>query len=199
MAYFVTIGRSYGSGGRYIAKKLSEELGIPFYDNDILVKVSENFGYNVEYVKEHAEKRDGPLSFIGLSGTLSTLTSNQKLALAQFETIERIAKQGESCIFVGRCADFVLRDYPNKISIYISAPMEERIKRATTYYGLSPNKAEATLRKMDKKRASYYNYYTNYEWGMASNYDICINSTIGIDKSVELIKKIIEIRGLVKD
>lgn len=187
MSYIITIGRQYGSGGRYIAKELAKKLNIKYYDNALLEKVSQDSGLCVDFIKSNEEKKDSVFAFLGLHDSSNYLTSTQRVALAQFDTIEKIAKSGESCVIVGRCADYVLRNYKNLVSVFICAPIQDRVKRATTYYGLDEKKASEALKKMDKKRASYYDYFTDKSWGSAESYDLCINSSIGIDESVQVI------------
>ena len=108
------------------------------------------------------------------------MSLSQKVFLAQFDTIKNIAEK-ESCVIVGRCADYVLKDDPNLCSIFICAPMADKVERAVNFYGLKKENAESMIVKRDKKRKSYYNFYTDKEWGMAPNYDLCINSKIGIE------------------
>ncbi len=187
MSYIIAIGRQYGSGGRYIAQELAKKLNIGFYDNALLEKVAQDSGLCVDFIKSNEEKKDSVFSFLGIHDSTSYLTSTQRVALAQFDTIEKIAQSGESCVIVGRCADYVLRNYPSLISVFICAPIKDRVTRATTYYGLDDKKATEAIKKMDKKRASYYNYFTDKNWGEAESYDLCINSSIGIDQTVQVI------------
>ncbi len=185
MKYVITIGREYGSGGRFIGKLLAEKLNIGFYDNELLVKAAEDSGLSEVVFKNYDEKKD---SFLvnGIGMYSYDMSLGQKVFLAQFDAIKKIAKQ-ESCVIVGRCADYVLKDYPNVVNVFICAPMEDKINRAVKYYGLNPNKAAAQIIKMNKKRRGYYNFYTDKDWGKASNYDLCINSRIGVDETVDAI------------
>ena len=131
----------------------------------------------------------------GDSGTMyMDMPLNHKIFLAQFDTIRRLADNGP-CVIVGRCADYVLRDHENVLNVFIKASQEDRIKRIVTYYGADPIKAEEILKKADKQRASYYNYYATGTWGDVSNYDLCVDTgTLGIPGTVELIKKCVRIR-----
>ena len=192
MKYVITIGREYGSGGRFIGKLLAEKLGIPFYDNELLIKAAEESGLSESVFKNYDEKRDGVFTS-GLGIYSYDLTLGQKVFLAQFDSIKKIAAE-ESCVIVGRCADYVLKDHPNLISIFITAPMSDKIKRAVDYYGVNPNKAQSIIHKTDKKRKSYYNFYTDKDWGKASNYDLCINSKIGVDECVDAIISYVKAR-----
>ena len=121
------------------------------------------------------------------------ISLSQKVFLAQFDAIKKIADK-ESCVIVGRCADYVLRDVPNVCNIFICAPMDEKIKRAVEFYGLNPEKAASQIIKKDKKRKGYYNFYTDLDWGKASNYDLCINSKLGIDNCVNVIVNFVKER-----
>ncbi len=186
MKYIITIGREYGSGGRFIGQKLAEKLGIKFYDQDLINKAAEESGLSMAVFKNFDEKRDS--IFASTTSMYSyDISLGQRVFLAQFDTIKKIAEESESCVIVGRCADYVLRDNPNLVSVFICAPVEDKIERAIKYYGVNPAKAPNIIIKMDKKRKSYYNFYTDREWGKARTYDICINSKIGIDESVNAI------------
>lgn len=185
MKYVITIGREYGSGGRFIGKKLAEKLGISFYDNELLQKAAEVSGLSEAVFQNYDEKKDGFLA-TGMGMYSYDMSLGQKVFLAQFDAIKRIA-ENESCVIVGRCADYVLKDMPNVINVFICAPMEKKVERAVQYYDINPNKAAQQLVKMDKKRKGYYNFYTDMDWGKANNYDLCINSKIGIDQSVDAI------------
>ena len=186
MKYIITIGREYGSGGRFIGQKLAEKLGIKFYDQDLINKAAEESGLSMAVFKNFDEKRDS--IFASTTSMYSyDISLGQRVFLAQFDTIKKIAEESDSCVIVGRCADYVLRDNPNLVSVFICAPVEDKIERAIKYYGVNPAKAPNIIIKMDKKRKSYYNFYTDREWGKARTYDICINSKIGIDESVNAI------------
>ena len=189
MKYFITIGREYGSGGRFIGKLVAEKLGIAFYDNELIIEACKNSGLSPAIFETFDEKTD---SFFSAAGMYSyDMTLSHKVFLAQFEAIKKIA-ENESCVIVGRCADYVLKDDPNLVSIFICAPMEQKIERATKYYGVNPDKAESIITKKNKKRRGYYNFYTDQDWGTASNYDLCINSKIGVDQCVDIIVRYIK-------
>ena len=192
MKYVITIGREYGSGGRFVGKLVAERLGINFYDSELLAKAAQVSGMSEAVFVNYDEKKDGLLGS-GLGMYSYDMTLSQKVFLAQFEAIKKIANQ-ESCVIVGRCADYVLREYPNVASIFICAPMDEKVKRAVEYYGLDAHKAEGQIIKKNKKRKSYYNFYTDNEWGKAQNYDLCINTKIGIDETVDAIISYVKTR-----
>ncbi len=192
----ITVGRQYGSGGRYVARLLAEKLGIPFYDKELLAEVAKDSGICQELLEEHDEKNTRNFLFSMMSGTqpmgdtssmYMDMPLNHRIFLAQFDTIRRIASEGP-CVIVGRCADYVLRDQENVLNVFIKADREERIRRIVEYYGADPLKAEEMLKKSDKQRASYYNYYATGTWGNVENYDLCVDTgALGITGTVELI------------
>ncbi len=191
MKYVITIGREYGSGGRFIAKLVAERLGISFYDNELITEACKESGLSPAILETYDEKTDG---FFSVAGMYSyDMSLSQKVFLAQFDAIKKIA-ENESCVIVGRCADYVLKDNENLVSIFICAPMDEKVKRVTEYYGINPDKAVSTITKKDKKRRGYYNYYTDLDWGKAANYDMCINSKLGIEQCVNLIVQYVKER-----
>ena len=189
--FVITIGREYGSGGRFIARKLAEKLGVAFYDNELLLKASEVSGLSKNIMESYDEKVDGIFSGIFPSTYIPEASLGSRVFIAQFETIKKLAAE-ESCVIVGRCADYVLRDQKNVLNVFITAPNDEKVKRAVKYYGLPEDKAYDTIKKMNKKRANYYNFYTDKKWSSADSYDLCINSTVGIDTVVDVIIKYLE-------
>jgi len=192
----ITVGRQYGSGGRYVARLLAEKLDIPFYDKELLAEVAKDSGLAKELLEDHDEKNTRSFLFSMMSGTLPMgdtgsmymdMPLNHRIFLAQFDTIRRIASEGP-CVFVGRCADYVLRDQKNVLNVFIKADPEERVRRIVEYYGVDPLKAEEMLKKSDKQRASYYNYYATGSWGEVDNYDLVVDTgTLGIAGAVDLI------------
>lgn len=185
MNFVITISREYGSGGRFIGKLIAEKLGISFYDSELLAKAADVSGMSQDCVKNFDETKDSAFSYAqGLYGMDMSL--GQKVFLAQFDVIKKIANE-ESCVIVGRCADYILRDKPNVVKVFICAPLEEKIHRAVTYYNINPNKAASIISKKNKKRRAYYNFYTDQEWGKPDTYDLCINSKNGIETAVEAI------------
>ncbi len=185
MKFVITISREYGSGGRFIGKLVAEKLGISFYDSELLTKASDISGISKSCLENYDETKESAFSYAqGLYGMDMSL--GQKVFLAQFETIKKIANQ-ESCVIVGRCADYVLKDNPNVVKVFICAPMEDKIERAINYYNINPTKAQSIISKKNKKRRSYYNFYTDKEWGKPDSYDLCINSKNGIETAVEAI------------
>lgn len=185
MKFVITISREYGSGGRFIGKLVAERLGVSFYDSEILTKASELTGISKVFLEGYDETKESAFAYAqGLYGM--DMSIGQKVFLAEFEAIKSIASN-ESCVIVGRCADYVLKDSENVVTVFICAPQEEKINRAIRYYGLDPNKAASIINKKNKKRRSYYNFYTDKDWGNPSSYDLCINSKNGIDSAVDAI------------
>lgn len=191
----ITIGRQFGSGGKEIGLKIAERLNVKCYDSELLSIAAKESGLCEEVFKAHDEKPTNSFLYslvmdtyhpYGTSGTIDVPLS-QKIFLAQFDTIKKIARQ-ESCVFVGRCADYALQDDFNIISVFITSDLETKTKRICERLNVSSAKAKELIIKTDKKRASYYNYYTNKKWGNTNSYDLCIDSgKLGIDNSVELI------------
>ena len=187
--YTITIGREYGSGGRLIGRQLAQELGIAFYDRELIVMAARESGFDEEFVRQMEQKRT--INFIGNLYLIGyELPVSEQIFLAQSKVIQKVAEEG-SCVIVGRCADYVLRDKPNCIRVFIHAPIEERIKRVREVYGEDHPNLEDFIRKQDKNRAAYYNYYTHNKWGRAQNYHLCLDSSIGIDASVRMIKELV--------
>ena len=192
----ITIGRQYGSGGREIGKKLADQLGIPFYDNELLDIAAKKSGICEELFETNDEKPTSSLLYSLVMGSYGgdSLPFNHKIFLAQFDAIRSIADEGP-CVIIGRCGDYALEDYPNLINIFIHADLKLRVKRAIENYGIESGKAEDFVLKTDKKRASYYNFYSSRKWGNLDNYDLTVDSGfLGIDNTVELIKKFIELK-----
>ena len=204
----ITIGRQYGSAGYEIGKKLASDLGVKLYDKEMLKRAAKETGLCEELFETHDEKPTNSFLYslvmdtysLGFSsGSYADMPINHKVFLAQFDTIKKIAEE-ESCVMVGRCADYALEDYENVINIFIYADLDRRIRRVAREFDISDAKAKDIIVKNDKKRASYYNYYTNKEWGEAKGYDLCINSAkLGVDGAVELIKQYIETRQQIKN
>lgn len=182
----ITIGREYGSGGRLVGKKLAEALNIPFYDKELIEKAASEGHFAQELVEKNDEKPNGFLNSLAISQNY-TLPLNQQIFLAQFSVIRRLA-ENESCVIIGRCADYVLEDKSEVVNVFIHAPIEKRKERIIKYYNVEEEKALETIKKIDKSRAKYYNYFTDKEWGKAKGYHLSIDSSIGIDETVEVIK-----------
>ncbi len=200
----ITIGRQFGSGGRYVGRLLAEKLGVPFYDKELLSTAAKDSGICEEIFEDHDEKPTRSLLFSLVTGMQHHLDAgsfymdmplNHKIFLAQFDAIRKLAGEG-SCVIVGRCADYVLRDNPNAISVFVKADMPSKVERAVKYYNIDKDKAEERIRKADKQRASYYNYYATATWGDIENYDLVVDTgVLGVEGAVELIIKFLELRG----
>lgn len=195
----ITISRQFASGGRTIAKKLANELDLPYYDNELITLAAKESGYNEEFFENAEEKANNKFLYY-LSSGLGNVSSwgtdialDDKLFLIQADVIRSVAAKG-SCIIVGRCADYVLAGNPNCINIFIYSDIDHRIERAKNDYHLeAPNLKDAIV-KSDKKRATYYNYYSDMKWGQKENYHLMISSdSIGIDHSVKLLKEYVEL------
>jgi len=201
--FIITIGRQIGSGGKIVADRLGDILSIPVYDKELIYIASRESGLAPELFEKADEKSAKSLlgSILGVSGALSdsaatsmgAYLNNDKLFDIQSRIIRELAGK-QSSIFVGRCADYILRDYENVRSVFISAKPEERIDRLCGTDGISREKAESVMAATDKKRAAYYNYYTFKTWGSAASYDLCINSSVlGIDGTVQAILDFVRI------
>ena len=184
----ITISRTYGSGGRYIGEMVAKKLGFKLYDKGLVLKLAEVTGLSANYIETHEQRRTA-LENLN-NGYYSGLTNADDLFIKETEFIRDVA-QKESCIIVGRCADFILKDNPNVIKIFIDSSMEGKISRATTYYHLDKEKAKKEIARINKLRANHYKHYTEKKWKEPSNYDLCINSdSIGIENCADIICKI---------
>ena len=181
----ITLGRQYGSGGRLIALNIAKELGIPFYDKEILTQVAKATGFSEDFLNDSEKKPTGSLLFDRYAA-VPTPTLSEQVFIAQSKVIRELA-MGESCIIVGRCADYILRDFSQCLKVFVHAPIEERVKRASEEYGVVERSLEHFVLKQDKARASYYNYFASSRWGEASTYDLCINSAMGIETTSQVI------------
>lgn len=187
----ITIGRQFGSGGKSVADALGAKLGIPVYDHELIIKAAQDSGFSAElFVQSDEKKRFFSLSSI-FAGSYNTDTENymsdKGLFRMQCETIRRIAAEGPAVI-VGRCSDYILRDMDCVLDVFLTSPVEVRAKRVASRLGISEEAALDMLEKRDKARAEYYNYYTFGDWGVASTYDLCLDSSImGIEGTAEFI------------
>ncbi len=188
----ITINREYGSGGRYVGKLLSEKLGIPLYDKNLIGIVSDESGLSASYIEEKEQNRNlNLLSDLNLN-YFQNLSNDDTLFLAETKAIQNIAKKG-SCIIIGRCADYVLKEHKNVFKIFLYSDSKHKIERATKYYGISKTKANKEIQKIDKARERHYEHYTNMKWKDASHYDLCLNVDLfGAEKTSELIEQMIK-------
>lgn len=204
--YIITIGRQLGSGGREIGQKLSARLGISFYDKDLIRIASQQSGIKEDVFEKVDEKKRFSLfgSLFNLRGSatedvyLNYYLTNETLFKIQSDVIRSLAEQ-KSCIFVGRCADYVLKDNPRCLNVFISADMNDRIRRVSENQHLPENNAIDHIKKTDRQRAGYYNYFSDKTWGVAESYHLCINSSfLGIDETVNFISYFTEKRFALK-
>ena len=181
----ITVSREYGSGGRYVGRLIADKLGIKFYDKEIITKLAETTGLSEEYIEKNEQKRDA--SAILNNGYYMGLDNADELFVKETELIKELAAK-DSCVIIGRCADFILKDEKNVIKVFVYSGMEDKIKRATQIYGYEEDKAKKEIERIDKLRANHYKHYTDKDWKDFSNYDICINSDLlGVEKSADVI------------
>jgi len=200
MKTIITIGRQYGSGGREIGKKLAEKLGIPYFDKELLARVAKESGFCEEMIRNHDERPTNSFLYnvvmdtysFGYNTAFVDMPMSQKVFLAQFDTVKKIAEEG-ACVIVGRCADYALSEYPNCLNLFIYGKEDAKAKRISERQNVSISEAREMCVKRDKQRQSYYNYYSNKKWGRADSYDLCIDSgKLGVDGTVDFIIKFIE-------
>lgn len=199
--FVINVGRQLGSGGYEIGKRLAERFGIAFYDKELLSISSEESGLSAEFF-ERADERAAQGIFGGLLGLRfpfvgegaipqTNCLSNDALFKVQSDVIRRLADE-KSCLFMGRCADYILRDHPRCANIFISSTRQDRIARLRRLYGIGETEADDMIEKGDDKRADYYNYYTYKNWGAAESYHLCIDSSVlGIDGTVDFVASFI--------
>ena len=198
-----TIGREFGSSGKEVGAKLAAKLGVKLYDKELLQQAAKDSGFCEEIFENHDERPTNSFLYSLVMDTYSMngyssapfldMPLNHKVFLAQFETIKKIA-ENESCVIVGRCADYALADNPECINVFVKADIGTRIKNVSRKLNVTENKAKDMINKTDKQRASYYNYYTSKKWGDSKSYDLCLDSgKLGTDGCVEMILKFREI------
>ncbi len=194
----ITISRQYGSGGRKIAELLSKKLEIPYYDNELISLAAEKSGIKDDIFKD-AELQAGNnflylLSRLGPETQVYGMPFNEKIFSVQSQVIKDVASKGP-CVILGRCADYILKDYQNCVNIFTYASFQTRVSRAITEYNLNHDVAEKQVRRVDKARESYYNYHTGGKWGNSKNYDLMLNMNfIDADSAVKLIVSYLDLR-----
>ena len=199
----ITVGREYGSGGREIGTALANRLGIAYYDDYLLKEAAEKSGLCEELFHSFDERPKSFLYSIAMdpySFTMNHVTPHgsieQQVYLAVYDTIKELADRGP-CVLIGRCADYALKDRDDVISIFITAPLENRVRRVAARNNIDEEEARKRIKKTDKSRASYYNYYSSKEWGDAKSYDLCINSALlGIDGTVDFLADLARMKKL---
>ncbi len=203
--FVITIGRQFGSGGKDIGRILAEKLNVKCYDKELLTIAAKESGLCREIFENHDEKPTSSFLYSLVMDTYSVsgyasapfldMPLNHKVFLAQFETIKNLAEK-ESCIIVGRCADYALTEHPNCINVFIHADLDARVRHIMDTFGLTKEKAADTIRKTDKKRASYYNYYSSKKWGDARSYHLTLDSSqLGYEGCSEMILNYMDIKS----
>lgn len=199
----ITIGRQFGSAGREIGKIISDKLGIKLYDKEMLRVASEESGLSHEFFEKHDEKPTSSFLYslvmdtYAMNYSTSAFTDmplNHKVFFAQYNAIKKIAEE-ESCILIGRCADYALDDVKECIRVFVHADMDSRIHRIARIYDLTDAKAKDLIQKTDKKRAAYYNYFSNKRWGFSESYDLSIDSSIlGAEATADAIIEYVKVK-----
>lgn len=189
----ITISRQFGSGGRTVGRMVAEKLGIPFYDKELVEQISLESGFAPTFVEEHGEHAPGKTLFSyafapqGVPGVMNGMSTADFLWHIQCSTVIQLAEAGP-CVIVGRNADYILKDRPDALHVYVHADMDQRADRIVRLYGESEKSPQARLQEKDKRRAVNYQHYTGRTWGAAENYDICLNTgKLGIEAAVETI------------
>ena len=199
----ITIGRHCGSKGNIIGRQLAEKMGVKCYNKELLAEAAKHSGLCEELFETHDEKPTNSFLYSLVMDTYSLgyttsaymdMPINHKIFLAQFDTIKKLASE-ESCVIVGRCADYALADNPNAVTVFITAYEPDRLAYLKDLYNVTEAKARDIMVKTDKQRASYYNYYASKKWGDARSYDLCINSSVtGVDGAVQIIREFAKIK-----
>ena len=189
----ITISREFGSGGRTVAKAVAERLGYNFYDKALVERIANESGYSKDFVERRGEDATSTSSFLfnlsrsGSSGYDGVSGVSDKLYVIQHNIIKRLPEEGP-CVIVGRCSDYILKDYEDAIHVFIFADTKFKVERIVDLYGERDDVPEKRLEEKDKKRKVYYKNYTGRIWGMSSNYDICLNSgKLGIENCIDII------------
>ena len=199
----ITVGRQYGSGGREIGTMLAEKLGIAYYDDMLLKEAAKESGLCEDLFRSFDERPKSflysvamdPYSF-SMNHVMPKGSIDQQVYLATYDTIKKLADKGP-CVLIGRCADYALKDRDDVINLFITAPLENRIERVARRNGITRDEAKERIKRTDKSRASYYNYYSSKDWGDAKSYDLCIDSSLlGIEGTVELLEKLVTLKGI---
>ncbi len=200
----ITISREYGSGGREVAQRISDLLNIPVYDRKLIDLTADQCGYSTRFIQENEERMTNSFLFnVAVSGAYSPANAallqetqavpQDYVFLTQSRIIKQLAQQHDSAIFVGRCADYILRDHPNLFSVFITADTDFRVKRAIEIDGVDPDKAYAVVNKHDKQRRRHYNYYTGMDWGARANYHLILNTgKLGVLSVTDILTGIIQ-------
>ena len=189
----ITVSREFGSGGRTIGKTVAQRLNIPYYDKELVKQVALESGFDPKFIEEQGEFAPSRNRFAyaflghGVPGSMGGMSTSDFLWTIQYRVIRDLADKGP-CVIVGRCADYILKDRDDCLHTFIHASMEFRADRIVRLYGERPEKPEKRLKEKDDKRRAYYRHYTGHQWGLAENYDICLDSgRLGIDQCVDIL------------
>ena len=185
MPRIITIAREYGSGGRLIAQKVAQKVGLVYYDNEVIDLAAREMGMDVDAIRKVAEQKSSSFMYT-MSSSAFSLPLNDQVFVMQSKIIRHLANH-DSCIIVNGCADYILEDYDDVWSIFIHAPLESRIRRVKEDYQEVHDDYKKYVTKRDKGRSNYYNYYTTKKWGHLKNFDLTINSDLGIDEVATII------------
>ena len=189
MKRIITISREFGSGGRTIGKGVAEKLGIPCYDHEVIEQLVERSGFAADYVKSQSEYAPNGSLFVNAlnAGNFHGLSNQDKLWTMQRQIIEELGEK-ENCVIVGRCADYILRDRADCLKVFIHRDFQSRAERIVLVYGETEVPTEKRLKEKDKRRAAYYQFYTDQKWADLANYHIVLDSgVIGIEKCIDII------------
>lgn len=186
----ITISREYGSGGRAIGERVAKELGVPFYDKQLILMAAKESGLSEEYIKKTEQMKSTSFLY-GLYMGAQQLPMNDQIFLVQSKIIRKLADEGP-CIIVGRCADYILREREDLLSVFVHAPVEFRAQRAQEVYEKEAGNMVDFVKKKDKKRASFYNYFSQNKWGDARHYHLAISSVYGVDFAADVLKQAAE-------
>ena len=188
----LTVGREYGSGGRYVAKLVAEKLGLKFYDKDLIKIISDESGLSAEYIEQNEQNKQGNLLSNFNTNYYNNLSNDDNLFIAESNAIKKVAEKG-GCVIVGRCSNYILKNNPNVINVFLYSDDESKVKRAVKYYGLDEKTALKEINRINKNREKHYNYYTHEKWRNIDNYDLSMNvDKLGVEKTSQFIAQFIE-------
>lgn len=185
MAKIITIAREYGSGGRMIAQRVAEKLQLVYYDNQIIDLAAQELGFDIDTIRKAAQEKSSGFLYTMVGGSFQ-MPLNDQVFTTQSKIIRHLALN-DSCIIVNGCADYILEDYDQVLKVFIHAPLESRVKRVSEEYMETMDNVTKYVQSKDKKRANYYNYYTTNKWGALKNFDLTINSDLGIEEVADII------------
>lgn len=185
MPKIITIAREYGSGGRLIAQRVAEKLALVYYDNEVIDLAARELGFDIDTIRKASEQKSSSFMYT-MTQTSFTLPLNDQVFTTQSKIIRHLATY-DSCVIVNGVADYVLEDFDNVLKVFIHAPLESRIERVKNEYEEEHDDVKKHVMSKDKKRSNYYNYYTTKKWGQLKNFDLTINSDLGIEEAADMI------------